>query len=137
MNGLILAAGRGSRLNSITKSLPKILIRVDGITILERQLTALISRGVSRIVVVIGYRAQDVRDYINQREFPVELIIVENRKWETTNNMFSFHLAADHLEESSFVMNGDICIDPTVLSHFSSCSQSSVGTMRGNSIKNL
>ena len=61
MRGIILTAGRGDRLRPITGNRPKCLATVGGCTILERQLRALHACGVSRIVVITGYRSDDVR----------------------------------------------------------------------------
>jgi choline kinase len=55
MRGLILAAGRGSRLGALTRSRPKCLLEVRGRSLLDHQISALQSAGISDIAIVRGY----------------------------------------------------------------------------------
>ncbi len=127
MDGLILAAGRGSRLEAITRTLPKALIKVGGVSILERQILALIEFGVERIFIVVGYKAQLIKDFVSKKTFPIEIIPVDNPEWASSNNMFSFTLGAQQIKKSALIMNGDICIDVGILRNFTNCQMSSVG----------
>ena len=61
MNAIILAAGLGSRLASLTGDRPKCLLTLHGRTILEWQFTLLEGCGVEDITVVVGYRAESIR----------------------------------------------------------------------------
>ena len=61
MKGVILAAGKGSRLNGTAGDKPKCLVEVGGITLLERQIRALEHAGIDDIVVVVGCQADRVR----------------------------------------------------------------------------
>lgn len=74
---LLLAAGRGLRMRSTD---PKALRRVGGISLLERCTNVLQKAGVERIVVVLGYRADDVIAAIRARSLPVE--VVTNADWQ-------------------------------------------------------
>ena len=74
---LLLAAGRGLRMRSTH---PKALRRVGGISLLERCSNVLRQTGVERIVVVVGYRAEDVIAAIQARNLPVE--VVTNADWQ-------------------------------------------------------
>jgi CDP-L-myo-inositol myo-inositolphosphotransferase len=75
---LLLAAGRGLRMRSPQ---PKPLHRVGGISLLERSVRVLRRAGVERIVVVLGYRADDVVAAIEARGLPVEVVV--NHDWES------------------------------------------------------
>jgi choline kinase/phosphatidylglycerophosphate synthase len=68
--GVILAAGSGSRLGGV----PKSLARVAGVTLLERAVSAFRSSGVERIVVVVGHASASVRDFVARRGLDVELV---------------------------------------------------------------
>ena len=61
MKGVILAAGKGSRLNGTAGDKPKCLVEAGGITLLERQIRALERAGIDDIVVVVGCQADRVR----------------------------------------------------------------------------
>jgi choline kinase/phosphatidylglycerophosphate synthase len=74
---LVLAGGRGLRMRSTQ---PKALRRVGGISLLERSVKVLQQAGVQRIVVVVGYRADDVMTAIRARSLPVE--VVTNADWQ-------------------------------------------------------
>lgn len=71
--GIIPAAGRGTRMAGLTNELPKALIEIEGQTLLARAIESLKSVGVSKIVVVTGYRGEMVRDFVSARDFGVEI----------------------------------------------------------------
>ena len=58
MKGIILAAGKGSRLNGTIGDKPKCLLRVGGKTLVERQVEALESVGIEDIAMVVGCQAE-------------------------------------------------------------------------------
>jgi choline kinase len=122
---VILAAGRGSRMGSITKDRPKCLLRVGGHTLLEHQLATLLALGVSKISVVAGYCAGQVRDVVGGR---AEIIV--NDDWAETNSLYSFWLCRDWCragapDESLLVLNGDVLAHPTIIERVLSSSASS------------
>jgi choline kinase len=110
MRGIILAAGRGDRLRPITGNRPKCLATVGGCTILERQLRALRACGISRIAVVTGYRAEDVR-----RMSGPSIEFVHNSRYAVTNSLYSLWLARDLLHEGFVVLNCDVVFHPQML----------------------
>ena len=64
MQGLILAAGMGKRLKFLTNNNTKCMVKVNGVTMIERALRILDKKGLSRIVIVVGYEGQKLIDYI-------------------------------------------------------------------------
>lgn len=58
---IILAAGLGSRLMPITAEVPKPLVPVAGVPIIQRSLATLARCGVKRAIIVLGYRAEQIR----------------------------------------------------------------------------
>jgi len=111
MEALILAADIGSRLGSLTESTPKCLLTVGGRTILGHQLAALKSLGVSRTVIVTGYRAEDVKDAVKNE--PVELI--HNPDFRTTNVLYSWFLGSSTLPKDHIFLHGDTIFEPRLL----------------------
>ncbi len=111
MKAIILAAGVGSRLQEVSKGLPKCLCEVGGRTIIEHQIEVLSDNGINKIIVVVGYKAEIVRAAVGAKaEF------IENRKFLETNSLYSLWLARDKWESGQFVlMNCDILFHPDIL----------------------
>jgi choline kinase len=111
MRGIILAAGKGSRLNGTIGDKPKCLLRVGGKSLLERQIEALKSVGITDIVVVVGCQADTVR-----RTCGVRITYVENSRFAQTNSLYSLWLARPLLYDGFVVMNCDVLFHPQLLS---------------------
>ena len=106
MKAIIVAAGRGRRLGPKTANIPKCMVEVDGRPILHRQLDALVSAGITEIVVIRGY----LGDRISAPGFPVRF--VENADWES-NNILSSLFFAEHEMDDGFVFSySDIVFAP-------------------------
>ena len=120
MKGLILAAGRGTRIQSIHGERPKCLIRFneDGDTILDQQIENLFSAGVSNIGIVVGYQMNEIVDHVRARhhKFQRSIQFFKNARFAETNNIYSLWLARDWLMDDSFVcLNADVVFDVRVL----------------------
>ena len=117
MDAVILAAGQGTRLGELTQARPKCLIRVNGVSILDRQLEALLTAGVARIVIVTGFHAEQILAHVNET-YPDEARIecLQNHRFASTNNMFSLHLCRDVVGTDGFLLlNADVVLDPTII----------------------
>ena len=110
MRAIILAAGKGSRLNGVAGDLPKCLVKIGGMTLLERQVQALRSSGVDDIHVVVGYGADNVRETCG-----TSVSYVENICYHKTNSLFSLWMAREHMLDGFVVMNGDVLFHPQLL----------------------
>ena len=75
MQAIILAAGMGKRLGALTKDNTKCMIKVNGVTLIDRLLIQLSSLQLSRVVIVVGYKGDKLREYIGNR-YPVLLYTV-------------------------------------------------------------
>jgi len=96
--GLILAAGRGSRMGKSTERSHKCLTVLDGKTLLEWQLSALRSAGIEDITVVRGYRAEMLQGDFNT---------AENPRWAETNMVATF-FCVPKFDTSTIVSYSDI-----------------------------
>jgi choline kinase len=108
--GLILAAGAGRRLRPYTDALPKALIPVDGErSVLDLTLANFAGIGLTDAAVVVGYRADAVRERQASLEsaYGVTLHLVQNDKAEEWNNAYSLWCARDLLGEGALLANGD------------------------------
>src|SRR5262245_46640129 len=108
--GVILAAGKGSRLGKAADGLPKCLIQVGGKTLIRHQLDALADAGVSPVLVMIGYSADLVRETVgNSAEF------ILNPRYAATNSLQTFHLAKEWIKGPVVILNSDVIADPRLL----------------------
>jgi L-glutamine-phosphate cytidylyltransferase len=110
VEAIILAAGRGSRLASYTDDRPKCLVEVGGAPLIEHQLQMLDMAGIRRVLVVAGYRADEIRTVVGDRAR-----IIENPEWEDTNSVFSLSLCRGHVDSAMLVMNCDVLVHPLAL----------------------
>ena len=85
-SAIILAAGRGKRLESLTDNKPKSLLKVRGQVLIERLIEQLQAKGIDDIYVVTGYKYW-MFDYLNEK---YGVMLVYNKKWFCTNNIISF-----------------------------------------------
>jgi choline kinase len=114
---MVLAAGAGRRLESLTQDLPKTLLPVDGErTILDIALGNLRRAGMDDVVVVTGYAAERVaeRQAALEAEHGVRLELVYNSKAEEWNNAYSLWCAREHFARGVLLCNGDTVHPPEV-----------------------
>ena len=87
MKLVIIAAGRGSRLSSISEGIPKILIEVYNKTLLEHLIHNCVLVGITDIVIVTGHNSSMIDDYISKKEFRVNIELIYNADWELPNGV--------------------------------------------------
>lgn len=111
MKAIILAAGKGSRLDPGSGEMVKCLLRLGEVTLLERTITYLRTSGIERIAVVVGFQAERVR----QTGGP-QIEYIENQNYAKTNSMYSLWLARHLFGEGFIVLNSDVLFHPQLLS---------------------
>lgn len=109
MKAIILAAGKGTRLDGAAVK-PKCLVEIGGSTLLHRQIETLKSLDIKKIVVVVGFGADGIRE-----ECGNEVTFVENIRFAETSSLYSLWLAKDHLSEGFVVLNCDVLFHPQML----------------------
>lgn len=75
MKAMILAAGLGTRLKPITDSIPKALVEINGVPILQHVILFLKSQGFNRLVVNVHHFANQIKEFLYSNDFGVEIII--------------------------------------------------------------
>ncbi len=117
MQAIILAAGMGKRLKKLTSSNTKCMVKVNGVTLIERLLRQLDKKDLKRIVIVTGYEREKLKDYISGLEgisTPVQYI--DNPDYAVTNNIYSLYLARTALaEDDTLLFESDIIFEDSVL----------------------
>ena len=63
MQAVIMAGGKGTRLSSVTRDIPKPMVQIDGKPLLEHQIENLKECGITDIILVIGYLGDAIKDY--------------------------------------------------------------------------
>lgn len=113
MQAIILAAGMGRRLGEYTKDNTKCMLPVNGVRLIDRVLTQLSPLGLSRVVIVVGYKGQNLIDYIGHRyDEQLHIEYVNNPVYDKTNNIYSLALAKQQLQEDdTLLIESDLIYD--------------------------
>ncbi len=116
MIGVILAAGMAKRLRPLTDTKPKCLLPVAGRTLLERTVDAMHQAGITEFVVVTGYRADMIRDFLSFH-FPHSTFhYLHNADYAHNNNIYSLWMAGQVVRGREFLlMDSDILCDPAAV----------------------
>ncbi|MGF7144114.1 histidinol-phosphate/aromatic aminotransferase/cobyric acid decarboxylase-like protein [Anaerotaenia torta] len=116
MQGLILAAGMGKRLRDLTQDNTKCMVKVNGVTLIERVLHQLDELYLSRIVIVVGYEGRKLIDYISTLAIRTPIYFVDNPIYDRTNNIYSLALAKEYLlKEDTLLLESDLIFEDSVL----------------------
>ena len=116
MQAIILAAGMGRRLKELTQNNTKCMVKVNGVTLIERLLSQLEKYELSRIVIVVGYEGQKLVDYIATLGIKTPIQYVENPIYNKTNNIYSLALAKDYLcEQDTLLFESDLIFEDAVI----------------------
>lgn len=116
MQAIILAAGMGKRFGNLTDNNTKCMLEVNGVKLIDKSLDALSTLNLSRIVIVVGYKAQNLIDYIGNIYNGIEIVYVENPIYYKTNNIYSLLLASNYLSmEDTLLLESDLIFDISVL----------------------
>lgn len=114
MKAVILAAGLGSRLRPITNEVPKCMVPVNGIRIIDKQIDNLLYNNIDEIYVVDGYKGEILASHL-KNIYP-QVHIVSNPRYAETNNMYSLYLASQYVKGEEFLlMNSDVYYDSSVI----------------------
>ena len=116
MQAIILAAGMGKRLKDLTQSNTKCMVKVNGVTMIDRMLHQLDSLTLDKIVIVVGYEARKLIDYISSLNIKTQIEYVENEIYDKTNNIYSLALARDWLlKDDTLLLESDLIFEDSVL----------------------
>ena len=117
MQAIILAAGMGRRLGEYTKDNTKCMLPVNGVRLIDRTLDQLAELNLKRVVIVVGYQAQNLIDYIGQRyDDRLKIEYVENPIYDKTNNIYSLALAKQQMQEDdTLLLESDLIYEEGML----------------------
>ena len=116
MQSIILAAGMGKRLKELTNDNTKCMVKVNGVTLIERMLRQIDSFNLNRIVIVVGYKGQKLIDYISTLNIKTPIQYVDNPIYDKTNNIYSLQLAQEYLEQDdTLLFESDLIFEESVI----------------------
>lgn len=114
----MLAAGKGSRLGKYTKNNTKCMLNIHGKTLLERAIDALIEADIKDFIIVLGYKGENVKEYIEEKELDkkINITYINNDIYDTTNNIYSLYLAKDYLvKDDTILLESDLIYDTSIV----------------------
>jgi len=121
MIGVILAAGMAKRLRPLTNDKPKCLLKVGERTLLERTVEAMRQTGITEFVVVTGYCADQIRDFLTAHYPQTIFHFLHNVDYEHNNNIYSLWMSGQVVRGREFLlMDSDILCDPAAVARIAS-----------------
>lgn len=115
MQAIILAAGMGKRLGALTRDNTKCMIKVNGVTLIDRLLTQLSKLEIKKVVIVIGYEGQKLKEYIGINYKGLFIEYIENPIFDKTNNIYSLSLAKEKLKsDDTLLIESDLIFDDSL-----------------------
>ena len=117
MQAIILAAGMGRRLGDYTKDNTKCMVSVNGVKLIDRLLGQLSKQSLNRVIIVVGYKGQELRDYIGNRyDGQLNIEYAENPVYDKTNNIYSLALVKDKLQEDdTLLIESDLILSDNMI----------------------
>lgn len=117
MQAVILAAGMGRRLGKLTQDNTKCMVKVNGVTLIDRLLSQLVATSVlTRVIVVIGYNGDKLKKHIERNDYPFKIEYIENPIYDKTNNIYSLSLAKRELQEDdTLLIESDLIFEDELL----------------------
>lgn len=109
---IIMAAGIGKRMQPLTFTTPKPLVKVNGICMIDTVIKGLHINGIKEIYVVVGHLKEQFYEWAKERS---GVKIIENPYYDTCNNISSLYVAREHLGDCIILDGDQIIYNPTIL----------------------
>ena len=104
------------RLRPLTDACPKCLLKIGERTLLQRTVDAMIAAGINELVVVTGYRAEMIRDFLTKQYPSLNIHFIHNGDYEHNNNIFSLWMTRPYTDGKEFLLSdSDILFDPQLI----------------------
>jgi 2-aminoethylphosphonate-pyruvate transaminase len=105
---VILAAGRGTRLQGYIDNIPKGFIKLHEKTLIERSIETLKSNGIERVLIVTGYLSHFYEELAEKLDF---VTTVKNPKFADSGSMFSLYEARERINEDFLLLESDLIFE--------------------------
>ncbi len=116
MKAILISAGKGERLYPLTKNTPKSLLEIgNGLTLLETQLHSLLENNIKDIVIIVGYKADQIEAKLKDYQKKLNITTVYNPFYDISNNLLSVWMARYYMQDEFISINGDDIFTPEVV----------------------
>ena len=116
MQAIILAAGMGKRLKELTQNNTKCMVKVNGVTLIDRMLHQIERQHLSHIIIVVGYEGQKLIDYVGTLGIQTPIVFINNPIYDKTNNIYSLALTKEWLvKDDTLLFESDLIFEDSVL----------------------
>ncbi len=118
MKAVILAAGLGTRLEPITNEIPKCMVEVGGVPLIDRMIDEIDRVGITDIIVVTGHMSEVLERHLASRENALarNAHVVFNERYADWGNFYSLLVARHAIGDSSFIkFDADVVLDRSIL----------------------
>lgn len=107
----------GKRLGEYTKNNTKCMVEVNGVKLIDRVINQLAKLNLNRLVLVVGYEGQKLKDYIGHRyDSILKIEYIDNPIYDKTNNIYSLALAkAELCEDDTLLLESDLIFEDSML----------------------
>lgn len=110
MKTIIMAGGKGTRISSVASDIPKPMIRIEGVPVLEREICCLRDQGFKDIIITVSHLAEQIMGYFGDgRDFGISIdYYVEEQPLGNAGALFKFR---DRLDDDFLLLNADSLFD--------------------------
>lgn len=116
MQAIILAAGMGRRLGELTKGNTKCMVKVNGVTLIDRVMKQLSRQSLKKVIIVIGYKGKELKEYLGTEYNGMPIQYIENPIYDKTNNIYSLALAKQEMQEDdTILLESDLIFEDSML----------------------
>ena len=121
MQALMLAAGMGKRLGRYTKNATKCMVPVNGKTLIEYAIEALVKNNIKKMVIVVGYKSDVLINFIHSKFNEsnlngMKIEFIENKVYDKTNNIYSLYMAKDAFcQDDTILLESDLIFKPEII----------------------
>ena len=107
----------GRRLGDYTKDNTKCMVPVNGVRLIDRLLGQLAKQKLQRVVIVVGYKGKELREYIGNRyDGQLNIEFAENPVYDKTNNIYSLAIVKDKLQEDdTLLIESDLIFSDNII----------------------
>ena len=107
----------GRRLGDYTKDNTKCMVPVNGVRLIDRLLGQLAKQKLQRVVIVVGYKVKELREYIGNRyDGQLKIEFAENPVYDKTNNIYSLAIVKDKLQEDdTLLIESDLIFSDNII----------------------
>ncbi len=106
MQAIIIAGGKGTRMSSISTTIPKLLLPLNNKLLIDYSIEHLIKNGCDNIIICCGHLGDKIKEYIDKKDYGIPVkISTESKPLGTAG---ALHLIKDLLEDEFLILYGDI-----------------------------